>query len=98
MNYSLPFPSIILYEAYCIETIEMRDSGNDDVGCCLMLFQQLPEETSCFHGYGAVVLKVETEVSVLLWGRQPPHVRLRTKHNYQYLSILLWNKGRLQTL
>jgi hypothetical protein len=88
-NYSLAFPSLIFCEAYCIETREMCGSGNDDVGCCLLSLQRLPEEASCFHGYGIFVLKVETEVPVLLRGRQPPHVRLQTKHSYQYLSTVL---------
>jgi hypothetical protein len=87
VNYMLTLSRVMLYAAYFIETTEIGESDNGDVGRCLMTFQELPEETSCFHGYGAVVLKVKAEVAVLLGGRQPPHVRLQKKHSYS-ISLL----------
>jgi len=79
---------------YSIETDEMYVSGNHHVECCWQSFQQLPQETSCFHGYGAVVLEVQTEISMLLGGRQPPRFGLWTKRNYLFLSLCCGTKGQ----
>ena len=79
---------------YSIEPDEMCVSGKHYVECRWLLFQQLPQETSCFHGYGAVFLEVKTEVSVFLGGRQPPRVGLWTKQNYHVLSLCCETKGQ----